>query len=352
MRVDLFDFDLPPERIALHPAEARDASRLLHVGADIKDAQIRDLPQLLRAGDLLVLNDTKVIPAQLVGRRAARATGGASADVAIDVTLHKNLGDNCWRSFVRPAKRVSDGDSLRFEGGLSAMVTQRDGAEAILQFDIGDATFEEALARAGVMPLPPYIARKRSVTETDRRRYQTIFADKSGSVAAPTAGLHFTEALFAGLESAGVKRTMVTLHVGAGTFLPVSVDDTSDHQMHSEWGEITSDQADLINETRAGGGRIVAVGTTALRLLESAADAGGAVSAFADETDIFITPGYKFKCVDALVTNFHLPRSTLFMLVCAFAGTKKMKSAYAHAIDSEYRFYSYGDACLLERATP
>ena len=348
MRVDLFDFELPPERIALEPARPRDAARMLGVaGEKIADRTVRDLPTLLRPGDLLVANDTKVIPAQLFGEREGREGSGA---VAIEATLHKDLGGDLWRAFVRPAKRLREGDMVEFKGGLSARVVSRAGAEASLAFDTGGRNFLAALEEAGVMPLPPYIARKRPAGDEDKASYQTMFADEEGSVAAPTAGLHFTPALIAALEDKGVAQTTITLHVGAGTFLPVSVDDTADHKMHSEWGEITEAQAAQINETRAEGGRIIAVGTTSLRLLESAAGEDGMIKPFAAETDIFITPGYRFKAVDLLMTNFHLPRSTLFMLVCAFAGTDAMKAAYAHAIAKEYRFYSYGDACLLERA--
>ncbi|MEO1243767.1 MAG: tRNA preQ1(34) S-adenosylmethionine ribosyltransferase-isomerase QueA [Pseudomonadota bacterium] len=348
MRVDLFDFELPQERIALEPVEPRDASRLLHVTADgLSDRIVRDLPSVLRPGDMLVLNDTKVIPAQLRGVRAARLTGGGG-DAEIDVTLHKDLGANRWRAFVRPAKRLREDDLVQFGNALSARVEGRSDAEVVFAFDSLGAPFEEALARAGVMPLPPYIARKRDVTDEDRERYQTVYAEEKGSVAAPTAGLHFTDELFAALDAAGVQRTMITLHVGAGTFLPVTTDDTSDHKMHSEWGEITAEQAQRINTCKAAGGRIIAVGTTSLRLLESAVDEAGVIHPFTEETDIFITPGYQFRAVDMLLTNFHLPRSTLFMLVSAFAGTAQMKAAYAHAIEKEYRFYSYGDACLLE----
>ncbi len=348
MRVDLFNFELPQERIALEPVEPRDASRLLHVTVDgVSDRIMRDLPSVLRAGDMLVLNDTKVIPAQLRGVRAARPIGGGG-DVEIDVTLHKDLGGNRWRAFVRPAKRLREGDLVQFGDLLSARVEGRSDAEAVFAFDSFGAPFEEALARAGIMPLPPYIARKRNVTDKDRERYQTVYAEEKGSVAAPTAGLHFTDELFAALDAAGVQRTMITLHVGAGTFLPVTVEETAEHKMHSEWGEITEDQARRINACKAAGGRIIAVGTTSLRLLESAVNEEGVIHPFTEETDIFITPGYRFKAADMLLTNFHLPRSTLFMLVCAFAGTEQMKAAYAHAIEKEYRFYSYGDACLLE----
>lgn len=350
MRVDLFDFELPSERIALSPASPRDAARMSCVaGSKITDKTVRDLPIMLRPGDLLVANDTKVIPAQLFGTRAPRDKSQSSDAVAIEATLHKDLGENSWRAFVRPAKRLREGDVIEFKGGLRAIVKSRGGAEATLAFDTGGHNFFAALDDAGVMPLPPYIARKRPAGDDDKASYQTMFADEAGSVAAPTAGLHFTPDLIAALKAKNIDQTTITLHVGAGTFLPVSVDDTADHKMHSEWGEITEAQAARINETRKAGGRIIAVGTTSLRLLESAADDDGVVKPFAAETDIFITPGYRFKAVDMLMTNFHLPRSTLFMLVCAFAGTDAMKAAYAHAIENEYRFYSYGDACLLER---
>ena len=349
MRVDLFDFELPQERIALTPASPRDSARLLCVKeAGLEDRIVSDLLSLLRPGDLLVANDTKVIPAQLFGARENRDGGDP---VAIEATLHKDMGGNVWRAFVRPAKRLRAGDVVRFGDGLSAEVVARSGAEAELAFDADGEPFFAALEKAGVMPLPPYIARKRPAGDADKASYQTMFAEEAGSVAAPTAGLHFTPELVAALKDQGVNQMTITLHVGAGTFLPVTAEDTADHKMHSEWGEITKAQAETINTARAAGGRIVAVGTTSLRLLESAADAAGRVQAFAGETDIFITPGYRFKSADMLMTNFHLPRSTLFMLVCAFAGTDRMKAVYAHAIEKRYRFYSYGDACLLERAS-
>ncbi|WDI30256.1 tRNA preQ1(34) S-adenosylmethionine ribosyltransferase-isomerase QueA [Hyphococcus flavus] len=346
MRVDLFDFELPPERIALTPASPRDSARLLHVRQNgLDDRVVRELPSILKRGDLLVTNDTKVIPAQLFGKRAARCGG---KPVSIEATLHKDLGGGSWRAFVRPAKRLKDEDVIIFSDALSATVKKRDGAEAELAFNVAPEKFQTALEQAGVMPLPPYIARKRPANETDRKNYQTMFADEAGSVAAPTAGLHFTPQLLDHLEANDIQHVSITLHVGAGTFLPVSVEDTTNHKMHAEWGEITQEQSELINTTRAKGGRIIAVGTTSLRLMESAVDENGIVRPFANETDIFITPGYRIKSADMLMTNFHLPRSTLFMLVCAFAGTETMKSAYAHAIDQQYRFYSYGDACLLE----
>jgi S-adenosylmethionine:tRNA ribosyltransferase-isomerase len=352
MRVDEFDFDLPEDRIALKPASPRDSARLLHVvGGAPGDCRVCDLPALLRRGDLLVLNDTKVIPAQLAGRRPAREGGEA---IAIDVTLIKRLADDSggarWKAFVRPGKRVKTGDLISFGDEFSATVDARDGAEATLQFNCSGADFDRRLAQTGAPPLPPYIARKRALTPEDKASYQTVYASEEGSVAAPTAGLHFTPELFARLKDAGVETETITLHVGAGTFLPVTAEDTKDHVMHAEWGEITPAQAARINAAKARGGRIVAVGTTSLRLLESAADEDGTVTPFADETAIFITPGYRFRIVDALMTNFHLPRSTLFMLVCAFAGTDAMKRAYAHAVAEGYRFYSYGDACLLERS--
>jgi S-adenosylmethionine:tRNA ribosyltransferase-isomerase len=353
MRVDEFDFDLPEDRIALHPASPRDAARLLHVTRDsFSDRTVRDLPSLLRAGDLLVLNDTRVIPAQLRGERTARGEGAA---VVVDVTLLKRISEDGgarWRAFGRPAKRLKVGDLIRFVESFSAEVEVRDEAEATLRFNASGEEFDRLLARHGAPPLPPYIARKRDLTADDAANYQTIYAKEAGSVAAPTAGLHFTAELFARLKSAGVEIETITLHVGAGTFLPVTADDVRGHKMHPEWGEITRAQADRINSVRERGGRIVAVGTTSLRLLESAADDNGVIHPFAAETAIFITPGYRFRAVDALMTNFHLPRSTLFMLVCAFEGTEAMKRAYAHAIDARYRFYSYGDACLLERAAP
>lgn len=359
MRVDEFDFDLPEERIALTPTPARDGARLLFVPAKapLSDRRIKDFPEILRPGDLLVLNDTRVIPAQLVGRRAARDHGGGG-DVMVDVTLHKRHRDQgldgvVWDAFVRPAKRIREGDLLDFTKpgcvALRARVASKEGGEAQLNFDINEAAFDCALGENGAPPLPPYIARKRAADPNDADRYQTVYAENAGSVAAPTAGLHFTEDLLADLAAGDIDRAHVTLHVGAGTFLPVSVEDTSAHKMHSEWGEITEAQAAKINAARAAGGRIIAVGTTALRLLESAADDHGNVHPFCAETDIFITPGYRFKIVDGLLTNFHLPRSTLFMLVCALSGSAVMKRAYAHAIDAEYRFYSYGDACFLER---
>jgi S-adenosylmethionine:tRNA ribosyltransferase-isomerase len=358
MRTDLFDFDLPPERIALRPISPRDAARLLVVRPDAtpewEDRVVRDLPDLLRPGDALVVNDTRVIPARLFGRRIGRGV-----EVEIEATLHRRLDGSHWRAFVRPAKRLEAGDVIRFGeegkvcflGQLDATVAEKgEGGEVTLAFSFTDAVLDQAIAERGAMPLPPYIASKRPADERDRTDYQTLFAQKEGSVAAPTAGLHFTEALITALAARDIRLHRVTLHVGAGTFLPVKADDIADHKMHAEWGEIDADTAAALNAARRAGGRIVAVGTTALRLLESAAGDDGAIAPFADETSLFITPGYRFRAVDALMTNFHLPRSTLFMLVCAFSGRERMRRAYAHAIENGYRFYSYGDACLLFRA--
>jgi S-adenosylmethionine:tRNA ribosyltransferase-isomerase len=344
MRVDLFDFDLPPEAIAERPAEPREAARLLLVenGAPPEDRTVGDLPNLLTPGDLLVFNDTRVIPARLFG---------AIGEGKIEVTLHKRLGPDQWACFGRPARKLKPGVVLTFAEGFTATVAERgEGGEATLTFDRGGAALMAALEAHGHIPLPPYI--KRADDARDRSDYQTVYAREDGAVAAPTAGLHFTPALLAALEARGVKRAMVTLHVGAGTFLPVKVDDTDDHRMHAELGRVTAETAQAINATRAAGGKVVAVGTTALRLLESAADAEGRVHPFDGETDIFITPGYRFRVVDRLMTNFHLPRSTLFMLVSAFAGLETMRAAYARAIATGYRFYSYGDSSLLTRANP
>jgi S-adenosylmethionine:tRNA ribosyltransferase-isomerase len=337
MRVDQFDFPLPPGLIADRPASPRDASRLLVVGERLQDRAIRDLPRLLRPGDLLVANDTRVIPARLVGRRgAARA----------EVTLHKDEGGGFWRAFAKGAKRLREGDMIEFGDGFAARVAAKNAeGDVTLAFDREGAPFHAALQRFGHVPLPPYI--KRPDDASDRGDYQTIFAAKDGAVAAPTAGLHFTARLLDALDTAGIGRVALTLHVGAGTFQPVKVADTADHAMHEETGVIGKRAAARINDARAAGGRIVAVGTTSLRLLESAARDDGAIVPFAGATRLFITPGYRFKAVDLLLTNFHLPRSTLFMLVAAFAGLDRMKSAYAHAIAEKYRFFSYGDATLL-----
>ena len=339
MRVDLFDFDLPPERIALRPARPRDSARLLAVhGSEISDHQVLDLPALLRPGDVLVFNDTKVIPAQLEGRRG---------EASIGATLHKREGPRAWQAFLRNAKRARVGDTIDFGANVSASVVVKhfDGS-ALLHFH-GDEPVELLLDRAGRMPLPPYIASRREADEADRADYQTMFAREEGAVAAPTAALHFTPRLLEMLDARGIGRETLTLHVGAGTFLPVKSEDTSGHRMHAEWGRIDEAVAGRLNAARASGGRLVAVGTTSLRLIESAADADGTIRPFEGDTAIFITPGYRFKAVDGLVTNFHLPRSTLFMLVSALMGLDVMKAAYAHAIEAGYRFYSYGDASLL-----
>lgn len=339
MRVDLFDFDLPPERIALRPASPRDSAKLLLVqGGTLSDRRVSDLPGLLRAGDMLVLNDTRVIPAQLEGRR-----GNAS----IGATLHKREGPRAWRAFVRNARRLREGDRIDFGSGVSAIATERGSDGSLLLSFEGDEPVELLLDRAGHMPLPPYIAGKRGTDARDAEDYQTMFAREAGAVAAPTAALHFTPELMASLDAAGIGHETLTLHVGAGTFLPVKVEDTSDHVMHSEWGRIDAAAADRLNGVRAKGGRVIAVGTTSLRLLESATGEDGKIRPFEGDTDIFITPGYRFRAVDGLLTNFHLPRSTLFMLVSALMGRETMQAAYAHAIARDYRFYSYGDSSLL-----
>jgi len=356
MRVDLFDFDLPEERIALRPAEPRDSARLLVVrsGERRKDRKVCDLADLLQPGDALVFNDTKVIPAQLRGlRRRGEAVAG------VEATLHMRVGPDRWLAFLRPGKRVAEGERISFGhdgtacflGALDATVAEkRDGGEALLVFDLSGPALDEALHAVGHIPLPPYIASKRPDDARDLTDYQTVYAREEGAVAAPTAGLHFTPELFAALDARGIERHFVTLHVGAGTFLPVKVDDTADHRMHAESGLVSAETADALNAVRQRGGRIVAVGTTSLRLLESAAGADGVIRRWSGATDIFITPGYRFRTADMLMTNFHLPRSTLFMLVSAFSGVDTMRAAYAHAIEGGYRFYSYGDASLLFRA--
>ena len=352
MRVDEFDFDLPEDLIALRPASPRDAARLLVVrenGAR-EHRIISELPALLRNRDVLVVNDTRVIPARLTGRRLARDQAGEGAH--IEVTLHKRIAPDSFRAFVRPAKRLKPGDRIALGTTLNALVAARDGGEVELAFERQGADLDAAVAAQGAMPLPPYIAGRRKPDEQDRSDYQTVYARETGSVAAPTAGLHFTPELLEKLECAGVDRAQVTLHVGAGTFLPVSVDDTADHRMHAEWAELSAETATRLNAAREAGGRIVAVGSTALRTAETATDESGRTHAFRGETALFITPGYRFKAVDILLTNFHLPRSTLFMLVCAFCGTEAMRAAYAGAIAARYRFYSYGDACLLFRPQP
>jgi len=352
MRTDLFDFELPEDRIALHPASPRDAARLLIVwpGAEFEDRVVRELPELLRPGDALVFNDTRVIAAALQG---VRRRGELEANVS--VTLIERCDQSRWRALARPAKRLQEGDRLQFghsgtaclAGALDATVAARgEEGEVELLFDFAGPDLDAAIASVGDMPLPPYIAARRPAEDVDRRDYQTVYAVHDGAVAAPTAGLHFTPELMAALDSRGISRRFVTLHVGAGTFLPVKAEDTDAHKMHAEWGEVSPETAAALNAVRAKGGRIVAVGTTSLRLLETAAR-DGEIQPFQGATDIFITPGYRFRAVDVLMTNFHLPRSTLFMLVAAFSGLETMKQAYAHALASGYRFYSYGDACLL-----
>ena len=339
MKVDAFNFTLPPELIADRPAVPREAAKLLVVGKELEDHTVADLPGLLREGDLLVFNDTKAIPARLRGtRRSAK----------IEVTLHKNVSADGWHAFAKPAKKLKPSDIIRFSDDFTALVTEKfDGGEVALSFSASGPELMEKLMTYGEIPLPPYISSLRAVDEQDRSDYQTIFAKDEGAVAAPTAGLHFTEELLEQFRARGIGMVTTTLHVGAGTFLPVKVENTEDHRMHAEIGILTQATADAINEARAKGGRIVSVGTTSLRLLESAADASGTIHPFNGETDIFITPGYRFKAIDLLITNFHLPKSTLFMLVSAFSGLETMKAAYAHAIAEKYRFYSYGDCSLL-----
>ena len=339
MRVDLFDFELPTDRIALRPASPRDTARLLVVRPDgMADRGVSELPRLLRAGDVLVFNDTRVIPAQLEGRRG---------EARIGATLHKREGPRDWCAFVRNAKRVREGDRIEFGAGVAAIAREKKEDGSILFSFEGEEPVELLLERAGRMPLPPYIAGRREADARDAEDYQTMFAREEGAVAAPTAALHFTPNLVEALRAAGVGMETLTLHVGAGTFLPVKVDDTNDHTMHAEWGRIDDATADRLNAARTAGGRIVAVGTTSLRLLESAAGEDGVIRPFEGDTAIFITPGYRFRAIDGLLTNFHLPRSTLFMLVSALMGLERMQAAYAHAIDAGYRFYSYGDASLL-----
>jgi S-adenosylmethionine:tRNA ribosyltransferase-isomerase len=343
MRVDDFDFDLPRGLIARHPCEPRDAARLLFIPASgrFENRQVADLPALLRPGDLLVFNDTKVIPARLVGRRGA---------ALVEVTLYRDLGGGAWRAFAKGARRLRAGDCLVFAEGFAADVAEKHPAgDVTLRFELETEAFREALARYGTMPLPPYIKRPRDGDPRDRSDYQTIFARAEGAVAAPTAGLHFTQALLEALARHGVGWTTLTLHVGPGTFLPVKVADPRDHRMHAEWGVLPAETAERIAAAKRDGGRVVAVGTTSLRLLESAAAENGQVQPFAGETRLFIMPGYPFRAIDMLMTNFHLPRSTLLMLVAALAGLERIKAAYAHAIVSGYRFFSYGDACLIER---
>ncbi|MCD2324109.1 tRNA preQ1(34) S-adenosylmethionine ribosyltransferase-isomerase QueA [Sphingomonas sp. IC-56] len=339
MNVDLFDFDLPAERIALRPAEPRDTARLLFQHGDTRqDRTVRDLPALLQPGDLLVFNDTRVIPAQLNGTRG---------EARIGATLHKREGLRDWRAFIRNAKRLREGDVIDFGQGVAATATDRGEDGSFLLRFAGDEPVELLLERCGEMPLPPYIASKRAPDERDAQDYQTMFANEAGAVAAPTAALHFTPDLLARLGEAGIGHATLTLHVGAGTFLPVKAQDTAEHKMHAEWGRIDQATADRLNAVRAAGGRVIAVGTTSLRLIESAAGEDNIIRPFEGDTAIFITPGYRFRGIDGLMTNFHLPRSTLFMLVSALMGLERMQAAYAHAIANEYRFYSYGDVSLL-----
>ena len=358
MRTDLFDFDLPADRIALRPASPRDAARLLVVrpggSPELEDRGVRGLPDVLHPGDQLVVNDTKVIPAALHGRRIGRAT-----EPSIEANLIKRLDGARWRALVKPAKKLAVGDVVRFgEEGKVCFLGQLDATveakgergEVTLAFAFHGAVLDQAIEERGDMPLPPYIAARRAADAQDRADYQTLFARQEGAVAAPTAGLHFTDDLRAGLAERGIGLSTVTLHVGAGTFLPVTAEDIADHKMHAEWGSLSVATADALNGARAQGGRIVAVGSTSLRLIESAAAEDGTLRPFEGETSIFITPGYRFRAVDLMLTNFHLPRSTLFMLVAAFSGLDTMRRAYAHAIATGYRFYSYGDACLLHRA--
>jgi S-adenosylmethionine:tRNA ribosyltransferase-isomerase len=356
MKLSDFDFELPEDRIALRPAEPRDSARLLVVSDEgLQDRHVRDLPDYLRAGDVVVFNDTRVIPARLNGVRTRE-----DSVARVEATLLRRLSPSRWTALMKPGKRIKPGDRIRFGetqdracllGALDATVIDKaqDGGEITLGFDLMGPDLDAAIAERGMMPLPPYIAAKRPEDARDRADYQTVYAREDGSVAAPTAGLHFTPALLQTLKDRGVGAAFVTLHVGAGTFLPVKTDDVSEHRMHPEYGEVSAATADQLNAARAAGGRIVCVGTTSLRLLESAANAAGELEAFAGETAIFITPGYRFRAADGLMTNFHLPKSTLFMLVCAFAGEDRMKAAYAHAIADGYRFYSYGDGSLLWR---
>jgi S-adenosylmethionine:tRNA ribosyltransferase-isomerase len=357
MQLADFDFHLPEDRIALRPASPRDSARLLLVepGAPLRDLHVRDLPGLLRSGDVLVINDTRVIPARLKGHRVR-----GESRIAVEATLHQQKSGHVWTAFMRPGKKLAPGDRIVFGeaddracflGALDATVREKgDGGEVTLAFDLAGPDLMAAIAERGMMPLPPYIAAKRAEDAQDRADYQTVYADEEGSVAAPTAGLHFTPELLAALKGMGVTVEQVTLHVGAGTFLPVKTENLAEHRMHAEWGEVDAATAGRLNAARAAGGRIVCVGTTSLRLLESAAGEDGVVRPFRAETAIFITPGYRFRAADGLMTNFHLPKSTLFMLVSAFAGLGTMRAAYAHAVETGYRFYSYGDASLLWRA--
>ncbi|MEW6595937.1 MAG: tRNA preQ1(34) S-adenosylmethionine ribosyltransferase-isomerase QueA [Pseudomonadota bacterium] len=356
MQLADFDFHLPEDRIALRPARPRDSARLLDAsaGSGLADRQVRDLPDLLRAGDVLVFNDTKVIPARLFGERHRE-----ESVVSVEATLHRRRAPDVWDAFMKPGKRLKPGDRVRFgeatEGacltsGIEATVQEKDDSGIVtLHFDLAGPALDEAVMALGTMPLPPYIAAKRAEDEADRQDYQTVYARLEGSVAAPTAGLHFTPDLLAKLEAKGVGREFVTLHVGAGTFLPVKTDTIAEHRMHAEYGEVSAEVAERLNTVKRTGGRIICVGTTSLRLLESAVDEAGVLRPFAAETDIFITPGHRFRTADLLLTNFHLPRSTLIMLVAAFSGLELVRNAYQHALDMNYRFYSYGDAGLFPR---
>ncbi len=351
MKTADFDFHLPDDHIALRPAEPRDSARLLVVkdGA-LEDRIVRDLPDFLRAGDALVFNDTRVIPARLSGVRDRIGPEGETLTVAVEATLHHRDAPDVWSAFMKPGKRLKAGDRVTFQGLTGTVTAKSDDGLVTLRFDLAGPALDEAIREVGVMPLPPYIAARRPEDDRDRSDYQTMFAQLDGSVAAPTAGLHFTPALMEALRARGVTTHALTLHVGAGTFLPVKADDTADHKMHSEWGVVSADTAAALNAARAAGGRIVCVGTTSLRLLESATTPDGVIQSFQGDTAIFITPGYAFRAVDVLMTNFHLPKSTLFMLVSAFAGLDTMRAAYAHAVADGYRFYSYGDGSLLFRS--
>jgi S-adenosylmethionine:tRNA ribosyltransferase-isomerase len=341
MDIGQFDFDLPAELIAQRPAQPRDAARMLVIDARLRDARVKDLPDVLLPGDLLVVNDTRVIRAQLFGHRR---------DAKVSVTLHQRMSANAWSTFAKPARRLREGDRVDFPSALSATVVGKGtGGEVVLAFDRSGAALDRAIAQVGAMPLPPYIKREHGPDRRDEDDYQTMFARREGAVAAPTAGLHFTPTLLMRLKSRGVGLATVTLHVGAGTFLPVKADDVRDHRMHVEHGTVSAEAAARINAAHTAGGRIIAVGTTSLRILETAYDPEAGVQAFSGATDLFILPGDPVRSVDLLLTNFHLPRSTLFMLVCAFAGTERMQAAYRHAIAERYRFFSYGDCCLLHR---
>ena len=355
MHVDLFDFDLPDENIALRPVSPRDSAKFLVVqDGQLQDLIVRSLPDLLQPGDALVFNDTRVIPTQLTGKRVRDG-----AEASVSATLHTRLTSNSWLCFIKGAKKIKVGDHLEFRSNPTSslvlncsVIAKHETGDIELEFEMAGGKFDEVLAQVGAMPLPPYIANKRAADGDDKDDYQTLYAKHDGAVAAPTAGLHFTDELFEALQARGISKHFVTLHVGPGTFLPVTVDDTIDHKMHSEWGVVTSETADALNRVHAAGGKIVCVGTTSMRLIETAATSSGHIAPWEGNTDIFITPGYKFKAVDVLMTSFHLPKSTLFMLVSAFCGLETMKAAYSYAIENGYRFYSYGDSSLLFRQDP